>query len=77
MSSCEKCWSNAYTPWGNQADEYTKLIEEHTCTPEQQAGRDAIKCPKCDRWTIHQYTLEPMCGCVLASQSDAEAKRGQ
>ena len=63
MASCEKCWSDAYTrthtnPMKSQAEHYTDLIierKDNPCTPEQQAGRDAEKCPKCDRKTIHQY----------------------
>lgn len=45
MSSCEKCWGDAYlamlTRGGTQADHYHRLIEErrdNPCTPEEQAG---------------------------------------
>ena len=54
MPSCEKCWEDAC---GN-AEKYLQLIEERKddpCTPEEQAGRDATKCTKCGRKTVHQY----------------------
>lgn len=62
MASCEKCWGDAYmrtheTPGKSQAEHYTDLIDErkdNPCTPEQQAGKDAKICPKCNRKTIHQ-----------------------
>jgi len=59
MSSCEKCWADA----GGVAERYSVLIEKRNCTPEEQAGPDASKCPLCGRMTLHQYTREPMCGC--------------
>lgn len=64
MSSCEKCWTDAMatnTP-------YDLLVtrrndDGRACTPEQQAGPNAMQCPSCERWTLHQHTGEPMCGC--------------
>lgn len=35
------------------------------CTPEQQAGPGAEKCPGCGLMSIHQYTGEPICGCPV------------
>jgi len=75
MSTCEKCWEDAYSPYGDQATRYAAIVKTQTCTPEQQAGRNAIKCPKCGRWSIHQHTLEPMCGCVLASTSQSDTEQ--
>lgn len=54
MPSCEKCWEDAC---GN-AEKYQELIKERKddpCTPEEQAGRDATYCEKCNRETVHQY----------------------
>lgn len=63
MSACEKCWLDA----GGSSSAYQHLIEirglMNPCTPEQQAGIDAKQCPTCKRFTLHQYTREPMCGC--------------
>jgi hypothetical protein len=58
--SCEKCWHDAHTgdPYRSVADEYARLIEErrdNPCTPEEQAGEDAERCPKCERMTVHQH----------------------
>ena len=62
MPSCEKCWEDA---WGN-AEKYQELIEErkdNPCTHEEQAGRDAKNCQKCNRKTVHQYAkVCVMCG---------------
>lgn len=67
MSSCEKCWSDAYRPSlpGRQPERYAKLVKERDCTPEEQAGPAAGTCPACGRQTLHQYTDEPMCGCEV------------
>jgi len=62
MASCEKCWGDAYMRWHDnpmkdQAEHYHDLLKErkdNQCTPEQQAGRDAEKCPKCNRIAIHE-----------------------
>lgn len=66
MSTCEKCWRDAH--WlseGSVPDTYARLVKERNCTPEEQAGPDAMMCPDCRRMTMHQYTSEPMCGCPL------------
>lgn len=64
MSACEKCWSDAHRgPQFSVAEEYARLVVERNCTPEEQAGPDAERCPACGRMTIHQHTGEPMCGC--------------
>ena len=63
MSICEKCWSDAFDPYGDQAERYHELIKErkdHPCTPEQQAGEYATLCGKCGRKTRHQWTTECM-----------------
>jgi hypothetical protein len=63
MSSCEKCWADAQGPYGDVSEKYQRLVRERNCTPEEQAGPDAEKCPACGRMTLHQHTGEPMCGC--------------
>lgn len=64
MSACEYCWSQA----GGDADRYRQLVEERApCSPELQAGPGAGQCPVCKRWTLHQHTGEPMCGCPVQS----------
>ena len=62
MASCEKCWSDAYMlsrgTGKSQSECYMELIkerEDNPCTPEEQAGKDAFECPKCNRLTAHQY----------------------
>jgi hypothetical protein len=60
MPSCEKCWSDA----GGNPDRYGQLLVErrdNPCTPEQQAGVDALVCPKCGRVAVHQH-----CGVCMA-----------
>lgn len=59
MSACEKCWADAFS-----VEEYEELIRSRRCTPEEQAGPGAGRCPRCGRMTLHQYTSEPMCGCT-------------
>ena len=54
MPSCEKCWNDS----GGNYSVYGQLIENrknNPCTPEEQAGNDAEKCPKCNRNTMHIY----------------------
>lgn len=54
MTACEKCWRLA----GGDPDRYRTLITESAnapCTPEEQAGPDAKRCPTCKRWTVHQH----------------------
>lgn len=68
MSGCEKCWRDAHGDGELDVPErYRLLLVERTgeksCTPEQQAGSNATKCPSCDRTTRHQITGECMaCG---------------
>lgn len=63
MSSCERCWADASSA-EDKAERYRELLASRQCTPEQQAGPDAGKCPRCERMTVHQFTGEPMCGCA-------------
>ncbi len=67
MSSCEKCWRDAHHEPGDCVpDAYARLMLErksNPCTPEEQAGTDASRCPKCKRMTLHQHTGECMNGC--------------
>lgn len=63
VSSCEKCWRDACRaagPFGDVAAEYRRLLQERTgpatCTPEEQAGPDALWCYECHRRTFHQHT---------------------
>ncbi|GIV43937.1 MAG: hypothetical protein KatS3mg035_1060 [Bacteroidia bacterium] len=63
MASCEKCWSDAYMrtlsdPMKSQYEHYVDLIKERynkPCNAEQQAGDYAVLCPKCNRYTVHQF----------------------
>lgn len=71
MSSCEKCWADAYrlelAGEGSQPRIYERLIVERKdkpCTPEQQAGPDARICLDCKRKTVHQITGE----CVICNK---------
>jgi hypothetical protein len=64
VSSCEKCWTDSR----GVNMPYDLLVKRRdadgrTCTPEQQAGPGADECPVCKRWTLHQHTGQPMCGC--------------
>lgn len=71
MASCEKCWGDAYlrsieNPMIPQAIHYQNLINErinNPCTPEEQAGIDALICSKCGKKTVHQYA-KVCCNCV-------------
>jgi len=79
MSTCEKCWADAYrlelAGKGNQPRIYERLLRErkdHPCTPEEQAGPDAQICLNCKRKTLHQITgqcMNPECK-KESSQSD-------
>jgi hypothetical protein len=64
MPSCERCWGRAYTKsrttGREQVDIYRELIKTEKCTPEQQAGDGAGKCPKCCRHSVHVYTKQCM-----------------
>lgn len=52
MSSCEKCWADAE----GDMNRYMELIERpDPCTPEEQAGPAARRCPGCKRMTIHPH----------------------
>lgn len=68
MSSCEKCWRDSRDA-DDPPREYMRLIESRVCTPEEQAGPDAMQCPVCLRWTVHQHTGEWMCGCPVTENS--------
>jgi len=62
VSACEKCWTDS-----RNGGDYHRLVKERAanpCTPEQQAGPDAGRCPRCGRKTAHQHTGELMCGCT-------------
>ena len=61
MAACEKCWRDS-----RAAGNYREVLEsrkDHPCTPEEQAGPDASKCPLCERMVIHQFTGGCMAGC--------------
>ena len=82
MSTCEKCWSDAYTRSRlsdvDQADHYARLLierREWPCTQEQQAGPDASECPDCHRNTLHQVTKEPMCWCLAGKDGHKRESR--
>jgi hypothetical protein len=55
VACCEKCWVDAYDPYGGQVDRYRELVRKHSCTPEEHAGAEAGWCPTCERRTVHQY----------------------
>lgn len=68
MVTCEKCWREAYSggSYADVAANYSRLIKKrknNPCTPEEQAGEDATKCPKCERMTLHQHVGVCMSGC--------------
>lgn len=75
MSTCERCWRLSQS-YGDPPAAYSKLLNEQSCTAEEQAGPDAGKCPVCGRMTLHQHTAEPMCGCkvwVKPTEEDIQA----
>ena len=74
MSSCEKCWSDSR--YGNDYFRVLDSRKEHPCTPEEQAGPDAGRCPTCGKMTLHQHTKEPMCGCVPNVQIEGQPASG-
>ncbi len=60
MSACEKCWVDS----DGNPDRYSALLKEQKCTPEEQAGLDAMWCLRCERKTAHQWTgkcMNPEC----------------
>ena len=62
MAICEKCWEMS----GGDADRYVKLVKSEKCSPEEQAGQYAYKCPACGRMTMHSYAnicMNPTCPC--------------
>jgi len=58
MASCERCWHeagrSAEYSFESKVDIYSRLIDENSCTLEEQAGLDADMCETCKRRTIHQ-----------------------
>ena len=60
MSSCEKCWASSR----GDPYEYRRLLQERSCSPEEQAGPNPERCMQCKRRAIHVHTGECMnCGC--------------
>lgn len=59
MPSCEKCWEDARLiareSGAEHVDEYGRLVQERDCTPEERAGRNALRCPTCQTKTVHQH----------------------
>jgi len=42
MPACEKCWADAFDPYGDHVEAYRKLLQErknHPCSPKEQAGQ--------------------------------------
>jgi len=81
MSSCEKCWADAYrmemAGEGSRPDLYERLIRDpnRNCTPEEQAGPDAKICLVCKRKVLHQITgqcMNPKCEADKARQDRHE-----
>jgi hypothetical protein len=67
MSCCEKCWRDAdresYLRNEDHHAAYRRLLAEHECTPEEQAGEAATECSQCERVACDQWTGECMaCG---------------
>ncbi len=62
MATCERCWERARARAAetgeDQVEAYRELVSRSDCTPEQQAGREATRCPKCDTKTVHQHTKQ-------------------
>lgn len=54
---CERCWSRACSEALSRGvpvvDVYGRLLGEDDCTPEQQAGPDALACEACGRKAVH------------------------
>lgn len=77
MSTCERCWSAAYVAEQSgegHYDAYRRLLKTSKCTPEEQAGPDAARCPDCNRMTAHQHTGECMvCHRECRTFADARA----
>jgi len=72
MPTCEKCWSDAR---GDLAM-YEKLLDTRLpCTPEEQAGPDAKRCPACGRMTLHQHCGKCMNRCP--GRTGGEARKGE
>lgn len=65
MSACEKCWRDSRIQ-----ENYREVLESRStpCTPEEQAGPNGTRCPVCSKMSLHQYTKEPMCGCIAVEQ---------
>lgn len=70
MPSCEKCWADAQGPYKDVVKEYSRLVKERDCTPEEQAGPDATDCPKCGRRAAHQ-----LCHVCMACGYDPKGVR--
>ncbi len=74
MSACEKCWEDsAVARQAGDTDAYSRLLRSRVCTPEEQAGSYATKCPACDRWTCHQHTQECM-ACRISAVGEPVGK---
>ena len=71
MVSCERCLEMAqiaaHESGLEQIEEYRRLVLINDCTPEQQAGRYATLCPKCEAKTVHQYTHQ----CIACGWKEA------
>jgi len=57
--TCEKCWADAWHPFGDQAERYSKLVKERTergqiCTPKEQAGDWWDEEKQCDKRTLKE-----------------------
>jgi len=75
MAACEKCWSDAFFLGGSvsQAEKYSKLVEiriHNPCTPEQQAGVDALVCELCKRKCMHPVLKECMNSDCIDSKNE-------
>lgn len=78
MSTCEQCWRDAYDPHRRvtNTNRYHELVRSRSCTPEEQAGRDATECDRCHRRTRHQQTGECMaCGAPPKRCAEEEERR--
>ncbi len=72
MSSCEKCWADAYkraitNPSKPQHQHYVELVMErqsNPCTPKEQAGRFWNEEKQCDIRSEKVKAICPLCGWV-------------
>lgn len=64
MPSCERCWADSrLAAFGGDDCAYRRLLQSRNCTPEEQAGENALTCATCGRRTIHQHVRDWCMAC--------------